>query len=170
MQPTAEQLGTAVALASCNELTKGLGRIKHCVDQLTDEQVWWRPNETMNSIGNLLLHLTGNLRQWLVAGIGGARDIRERPKEFAERGPIAKKELLVRLEAVVTEAQAAIKTTPIDDLLRPREIQARTVNCFEAMFNSIPHFQGHVQEIIHLTRTLLGDRYQYAGPPPAPRM
>ena len=163
-----DQLHGALAAAACNELSKVLGRIKHCVDQLTDEQVWWRPAETMNSIGNLLLHLAGNLRQWLVAGIGGDKDIRERPKEFSERGPIAKKELMARLEAVVAEAQAAIKKTPAQDLLQSRPIQVFTVNGFDAMFNSIGHFQGHAQEIIHLTRSLLGDAYRYAGPPPAP--
>ena len=168
MQPTIDQVTGAVAAAACDELTKALGRIKHCVEQLTDEQVWSRPTEAMNSIGNLMLHLAGNIRQWLVSGIGGEKDIRERPREFSERGPIPRKDLLTRLEAVVAEAQAAIKKTPAADLLRPRPIQSSSVNGFEALFNAVPHFRGHTQEIIHMTRSLLGDGYKYAWTPAMP--
>jgi len=168
MQPTIDQFAAALAASACEELTKALSRIKHCVDQLSDEQIWSRPSEAMNSIGNLMLHLTGNIRQYLVSGIGGEKDIRERPKEFSERGPIAKKELLARLKTVVAEAQAAIKKTPGADFLRPRPIQASTINGFDALFTSIPHFRGHTQEIIHMTRSLLGDRYQFAWTPALP--
>jgi len=73
-------------------LTKALDRIKHCLGQLTDEQIWRRESDAMNSIGNLILHLCGNLRQWIVAGIGAEKDVRQRPKEFSERGPIPKAE------------------------------------------------------------------------------
>jgi Protein of unknown function (DUF1572) len=168
MQATIDQIASAATAAACEELTKALKQIKHCVDQLTDEQVWRRPTETMNSIGNLLLHLAGNVRQYLVAGVGGARDIRERPKEFSERGPIPKTDLLARLQSTISEAQAALLKTPPADLLRTRPIQANTLDGFQAMFTSIPHFRGHTQEIIHMTRTLLGDSYKYAGPPAAP--
>jgi hypothetical protein len=72
-------------LAACHQ------RIRHCVQQLTDAQVWWRPSEGHNSIANLLLHLCGNVRQWVVAGVSGMPDSRNRPQEFAERGPSAGK-------------------------------------------------------------------------------
>jgi hypothetical protein len=68
---------------------------------LNDEQLWWRSQPSLNCIGNLILHLCGNLRQWIVSGVGGAADLRDRPAEFAERGPIAKEELLNWLEGVV---------------------------------------------------------------------
>ena len=71
MQPTSDQLAAALSTAASGALTKAVQQITHCLDQLTDEQVWWRPSESMNSIGNLILHLCGNLRQWIVAGIGG---------------------------------------------------------------------------------------------------
>ena len=87
MQPTSDQLAAA---AASQELTKALERIKHCLGQLTDEQIWQREAESMNSIGNLILHLCGNLRQWIVAGIGGEQDLRRRPNEFSERGAISK--------------------------------------------------------------------------------
>ena len=130
--------------------------------------MWARPTDAMNSIGNLMLHLAGNVRQYLVSGIGGAKDVRERPKEFSERGPIPRTELLARLETTVAEAQAALKKTPAEDFLRPRPIQSSTINGFDALFTSVPHFRGHTQEIIHMTRDLLGEKYQFAWTPTMP--
>src|SRR4051794_4185027 len=108
MQLTSDQLAAAVAAAASQELTKALDRINHCLGQLSDEQIWRRKTESMNSIGNLILHLCGNLRQWLVSGIGGEMDKRERPEEFSERGPIPKTELIRRLEVVVANAHEAL--------------------------------------------------------------
>jgi hypothetical protein len=113
----------------------------------------------MNSIGNLLLHLTGNVRQWIVAGIGGAEDVRHRPKEFSERGPILKHELLAQLEAVVAEAKQIPSTASADEMLARRRIQGCDVTGFGAIFDCVPHFKGHTQEIIRLTRLQLGEAY-----------
>src|ERR1700704_65150 len=123
MQPTAERLAAAVTAAASPELTKALNRINHCLGQLTDEQVWYRPSDSMNSIGNLILHMCGNLRQWIVAGIGGNPDVRQRPQEFSERGPIPKSELLRRLDEVVAQAQMAMAKTLASDLMWNRCIQ-----------------------------------------------
>ncbi len=165
MTANAEQLAAAVTAAAAEELTKAFGRIRHCVEQLSEEQVWWRPAADVNSVANLMLHLAGNLRQYVGAGLGGAADVRQRPQEFAERGPIAKAELLRRLEAVVTEARQVLANLSADELLRVRRVQKADVNALQALFRCVPHFQGHTQEIIHLTRRQLGDAYRYAGPP-----
>jgi hypothetical protein len=158
-------LAAALSAAASHELTKALDRIKHCLEQLTDEQVWQRPSESMNSIGNLTLHLCGNLRQWIVAGIGGKKDVRQRPVEFSERGPIMKLELVRCLDEVVAQAHDALKNTSAHDLLRQRCIQGFDVNGLEAIFDSVPHFRGHTQEIVHMTRSLLGDAYKFAWVP-----
>jgi hypothetical protein len=89
---TADELAAVVGTAAAHELDSALNRIKHCLGQLDNEQVWRRSQPSLNSIGNLILHLCGNLRQWIVAGVGGASDLRHRPAEFAERGPIPKEE------------------------------------------------------------------------------
>src|SRR5262249_6271498 len=89
-------------LAACHE------KIQHCVNQLNDAQVWWRPHPSLNSIANLILHLCGNVNQWIVAGVGGTRDTRNRPQEFAERGPMARQELRRRLDEVVRRADGAL--------------------------------------------------------------
>ncbi|MEX2120565.1 MAG: DUF664 domain-containing protein [Pirellulales bacterium] len=92
------------------ELADALGKIEHCLAQLTDEQVWWHSCESTNSIGNLLLHLAGNLRQWIVSGFGGAADVRDRPSKLAQRGGPGKQELLGRLRSVGGEAKEKHET------------------------------------------------------------
>ena len=91
---TADELAAAVGREAANELTSALAKITHCLGQLSHEQVWWRSRPSLNSIGNLILHLCGNVRQWIVAGLGGVTDVRDRPAEFSERGPIPKNELV----------------------------------------------------------------------------
>ena len=165
---TADELATAVGTEAANELASALGKIKHCLGQLTDEQVWWRSRPSLNGIGNLILHLCGNVRQWIVAGLSGAVDCRDRPAEFAERGPIPKEELLRKLEAVVDEARAVLARQTARQLLEARRIQGFDVTGPAAIFDSVPHFRGHTQEIVSLTRLQLGDAYKFAWAPTTP--
>src|SRR5207248_5165333 len=111
----------------------------------------------LNSIGNLILHLCGNLRQWIVAGLGEAADGWDRPAEFSERGPIPKEELLRRLEDVVDEARAVLARQTARQLLEARRIQDFDVTGLAAIFDSVPHFRGHTQEVVSITRLQLGD-------------
>jgi hypothetical protein len=94
--------------------------------------------------------------------------VRNRPAEFAERGPIPKVELLRRLDAVVDEARGVFARLTAHDLLAVRPIQGFEVTGLAAIFSSVPHFRGHTQEIIHLTRLQLGDAYQFAWKPTTP--
>jgi hypothetical protein len=151
-----------------DELSQALERIQHCLGQLSEDQVWWRPTEAMNSVGNLLLHLAGNVRQWIVAGVGGATDNRNRPAEFSERGPIPKADLLRKLGAVIAEAKKAMIGRAPEDWMRIRRIQAHDVTGFAAALHSVAHFRGHTLEIIHMTRAQLGDRYRFAWVPATP--
>jgi hypothetical protein len=151
-----------------HEMTQALERIRHCLDQLTDEQVWRRPAEGMNSVGNLLLHLNGNVRQWIVSGLGGSPDNRDRSAEFTACGPIPKRELCDTLSATVAEAKAVLAARSAADWLRVRRIQGFEVTGLGAAINSVAHFRGHTQEIVHMTRTLLGDRYRFAWTPTTP--
>ena len=104
-----------------------LPKLLEAVSRVDDATLWWRPNEASNSIGNLLLHLSGNLRQWLVSGVGGAPDHRERQAEFAERKPLPRRELLERFTATIREADAALGRLPVSDLGAHRSIQGRDV-------------------------------------------
>jgi hypothetical protein len=165
---TADELASAVGAEAGKELASALGRIKHCLNQLNDEQVWYRNQPSLNSIGNLILHLSGNVRQWIIAGVGGAVDIRHRPAEFAERGPVPKEELLRRLDAVVSEANEVLGKLSARQLLEARRIQGFDVTALAAIFNSTVHFWGHTQEIVHMTRLQLSDAYEFAWTPATP--
>jgi hypothetical protein len=162
---TAEELAFAVGTEAAQELANALARIKHCLSQLNDEQIWRRSTPSMNSIGNVILHLCGNVRQWIVSGLGSAIDTRDRPAEFSERGPIARDELNRRLSAVVDEARSVLIEQSAGGLLKVRRIQAEDVTGLAALFNSVPHFRGHTQEIVYMTRLILGDAYQFAWQP-----
>jgi hypothetical protein len=142
-------------------LSEGMRKVEHCLGQLDDSQIWWRPRPEMNSIANLMLHLSGNLRQWIVSGVGGASDIRNRPKEFADRSNRPKAEVLAIFKKVLSEADAALAALKPDQLLQPRKIQGFDVTAIAAIMDTLPHFRGHVQEIIHMTREQLGEKYLF---------
>lgn len=163
-----EAVGQVYLDEARRQLAKASAKIKHCLSQLTEEQVWWRPTEPQNSIANLILHLCGNVRQWIVSGLGGETDIRNRPQEFAERGPIPKEDLLRRLEDVLQQADAVVRTVSAQQLLESRRIQGFETTGLSAIFDTVAHFKGHTQEIICLTRMQLGDRYQFDWIPSTP--
>src|SRR5438067_13096304 len=132
---TADELAAAVGDAASHEMTSALARIKHCLNQLSDEQIWWRAAPGMNSIGNLILHLCGNVRQWIIAGLGDATDTRNRHAEFAERGPIPRAELMVQLEQVVDHAAHVLRQQTSKSLLTRRRIQGFDVSGLAAPFD-----------------------------------
>lgn len=159
-----EELRDALNHALCDELAAALGRIAHCLSQLSVEQIWLRPKPEMNAIGNLMLHLAGNVRQLIVTGVGGAADTRERQAEFDARGPIPADELLAMLFTVVKEAQQTIQSASAETLCAMIPVKRYDWNGIEAVVRSIAHFRGHAQEIIHMTRMILGEKYEFAGP------
>ena len=154
------ELSHAVASAARQTLADALGKIEHCVGQLSEDQLWWRPRPEMNSIANLMLHLTGNVRQYIIAGAGGAKDLRNRPAEFADRSHRPKHELLAKLKSTADEADKVISRVTEEQLVSTRRIQGWDLTITEAIFGCISHFCGHTQEIIHMTREQLGESYQ----------
>ena len=129
-----------------------LPRIIECLGHLSEEEIWWRPNEASNSIGNLVLHLCGNMRQWIISGLGGAADIRERDKEFSERGPIARGELREELQQTVRQACAVLERIKAGDLARRYRIQEFDVTGYEAAAQVIEHVAYHAGQIIYVTK------------------
>ena len=137
-----------------------LPKIERCLEQLGDD-IWWRPNEASNSVGNLLLHLAGNARQWIVAGVGGAQDGRERQTEFdagkdAGAGgaelPTAQA-LLSRLRATLAEVDAVLARLEPASLLERRTIQGLSdVVVLNAVFHVVEHFSMHTGQIVQLTK------------------
>jgi len=168
MMATPDSLHRAVATEACDELDSALQIIRHCVDQLSDDQLWWRPAESMNSVANLILHLCGNVRQWVVSGIGEAADVRERQKEFDQRNSALKAELMQQLESAVANAKVVLSDISVEALLRVRRVQGNDVTGMQAIFHSVSHFRGHTQEIVHMTRFQLDDSYKFDFIPTTP--
>jgi uncharacterized damage-inducible protein DinB len=131
-----------------------LPKIERCLEQLSDEQVWWRSNPDSNSIGNLLLHLSGNARQWIVSGLGGETDSRQRQSEFEERNTIARDELLAWLRKTVVEVDRVLATFDSGRLLYNYRIQGTETTALAAIFHVTEHFSMHTGQIILLTKML----------------
>ncbi|MGA7340810.1 MAG: DUF1572 family protein [Terracidiphilus sp.] len=131
-------------------------RLKEAVSALTDEQVWWRPNEASNSIGNLILHLNGNVGQWLVASFNRDQDRRDRPAEFAAHGGLKATELLERLGATLAEAGNVLDRLSVEDLLAPYEIQGYNVRGLDAVYQVVEHFGLHYGQIVYIAKNLTG--------------
>jgi uncharacterized damage-inducible protein DinB len=142
-----------------------LPRIAHCTQQLSEEQIWWRANPASNSVGNLLLHLEGNVRQWIVAGLGGAPDTRHRDQEFQEHGPIPEGRLLALLRATVNEASRVLGRLSAQDLARTYSIQGFRVTGLEAVFHVAEHFSHHAGQIILATKLLRGKDLRFTHLP-----
>jgi len=168
MPPTNDNLAEAYLNEAREQLAKAAGIIRHSLGQLTDEQLSWRPHEKMNSVGNLVLHLCGNVRQWIISGVGGEPDVRDRPTEFAERGPFGKDDLLRRLDELVEQTDGVLRSVEPARLLENRRIQGFDTTGLSAIFDSVAHFKGHAQEVVHLTRMQLGDGYRFEWVPSTP--
>lgn len=133
-----------------------LPRIQACVHELTDEDIWWRAHDTNNSIGNLLLHLNGNMRQWIIAGLGGAEDRRDRAFEFAQREQIPRDELMGLFSSTIQEVDAVLASFDPSRLLDVRHIQVYDVTCLDALSHVVEHVAQHTGQIIYITKLRRG--------------
>jgi uncharacterized damage-inducible protein DinB len=129
-------------------------RMRTSVESLSEDQVWWRPNESSNSIGNLLLHLNGNVTQWLLVSFSREDDRRQRSAEFAQRDPLAKRELLDRLGATLGQVGEVLARLTTDDLAAPMQIQGYQVTGFDAIYHVVEHFGLHYGQIVYITKML----------------
>ncbi len=142
---------------STTQLETQLGRIETCAGKLTDLQLWTRYGETQNAVGNLVLHLTGNVRQWILSGIGGAADTRARDAEFAARGSVPAGELMTGLRSVVEAAVRVIGGMSDEALLERISVQGYDVTKLEAVYHVVEHFTGHAFQIIFATKLLTSE-------------
>lgn len=131
-----------------------LPKIERCLERLSDDDMWWRADAESNSIGNLLLHLAGNLRQWIVSGVGTEPDARERQAEFDARAGLGRAELLERVRRTLDEADAVLARVDVARLLERRRIQECDVSALEAIFHAVEHFSMHTGQIILITKML----------------
>ena len=131
-------------------------RMQACVSSLTEDQLWWRPNDASNSVGNLLLHLDGNLNQWIVSAFDRTADSRNRPAEFSERGGPSREVLLDRLGTTLRRVDGILARLTEEDLRRTYAIQGDTVNGLHAVFRVTEHFALHYGQVAYITKSLAG--------------
>jgi uncharacterized damage-inducible protein DinB len=131
-------------------------RIARCLAALPAGDIWWRPNPACNGAGNLVLHLEGNLRQWIISGLGGAKDVRRRDLEFSECGPISRNALLSRLRRTVRESCVILRQLSPLDLRRAYVIQGFSVTGLQAVLHVTEHFSHHAGQIIYLAKLRTG--------------
>jgi uncharacterized damage-inducible protein DinB len=151
-----ESLDRVFLDCSVRRLTQLMDRIASCLAQLSDEQMWMRGGENENAIGNLILHLAGNVRQWIISGAGGKPDLRDRDSEFAARSGLSKGELESRLRGTVEEAARVIQGLTADRLATRVTIQGYAVTVLEAVYHVVEHFAMHTGQIIFATKMLTG--------------
>jgi uncharacterized damage-inducible protein DinB len=142
---------------STKKLRQMCAHIESCLARLTDGQIWSRGAAHENSIGNLVLHLCGNVRQWIGAGVGGEQDIRDRDREFSTRAGMTTADLLSHLKQTVDHAVAIVDRVTPARLLDEINPQTGQVSVLEAIYQVVGHFQQHTGQIIFATKMLAGE-------------
>lgn len=148
---------------SRHQLRERLRRIELCSDKLSDSQLWVRSHENENAVGNLILHLAGNIRQWIVSGVGGETDARDRDAEFSRREPLDREELLIRLRQAIEEADRVLASITTSQLARKRKIQVYEVTGLHAVYHAVEHLAEHTGQIVWVTKRLTGENLKIYG-------
>jgi len=147
---------------SAEQLETYTARIVDCLGRLSADQVWMRNSDNANAIGNIVLHLCGNIRQWILSGVGGQPDVRDRDSEFAARGGVQPTELAAKLKTTIAEAAEVIRTCPVDRLMENKTIQkVYDTTLMEAIYHVVEHFAQHSGQIIFATKLLTGEDLGY---------
>jgi len=148
-------LNTVALEALRGRITRILpSQIRACVEELSEDQLWWRPNEQTNSVGNLVLHLSGSMRHYLSRGVGGIEYQRDRPSEFADRGSMSKEQLLATFDETIGQAAQTLQSFDTSRFLDATDEQNYVPTVFDAIFNISIHLATHAGQIIYITKML----------------
>jgi len=153
-------VGDAFVEESKNRAAKGRDMINHCLDQLQDGDIWWVPAEGCNCIGVIIQHLLGNLRQWIVSGVGGAEDVRDRPREFRVEERTPKSTVQRRLNDMVDHVIETYAGMDTSLLLEQRRIQGSDRSVLGAIYGTMGHLELHAGQIFYITRLKMGKAYK----------
>jgi hypothetical protein len=164
--PDDQRIAAIFLDVSCRRLGQMTEYLVACVKKLTDEQIWQRHGAYENAVGNLVLHLCGNARQWIMHGVGGAADVRVRDKEFSADGGMSGAELIALFESTMTEAKGVIAGVPAELMMERVTPQGRDVSVLEAIYQVVGHVQQHVGQIILVTKQMLGTDLDLTMPRP----
>jgi uncharacterized damage-inducible protein DinB len=135
-------------------LEEFIPRILKCLSLLSEEDVWFRPNKESNSIGNLVLHVEGNARQWIISGLGGAKDERNRKIEFEEKGPLPKIQLIEKLNLLYRDIEFILNKIDLKNLITVRRVQVFDETGLAILIHAIEHFSYHTGQIAYATKMI----------------
>ena len=148
---------------SADKLRQLGGRLQVCMGKLNEEQIWSRGGPNENAVGNLVLHLCGNMRQWIGLSMAGLDDVRKRQEEFEAQGGLSRAELSSRLSAAVEQAAAWIESAPEERFLATARVQNYDVTGLEAVYHVVEHFAEHTGQIIFVTKRMTGEDLAFYG-------
>jgi uncharacterized damage-inducible protein DinB len=160
------EIGASFLSFSSAKLEQMTAFTRSCFERLSDEQVWQRQGDYENSVGNLILHLCGNMRQWIMHGVGGAADVRVREREFSTDGGMSAKELIRLFEETIAEARGVIDSLPVERLTERTNPQGRDVSVLEAIYQVVGHVQQHTGQIILMTKQMCSTDLDLTMPRP----
>jgi uncharacterized damage-inducible protein DinB len=151
------EIGSLFLSKSRRYLTESyLPKLEAALDTVSEDDVWWRPNEASNSMGNLLLHMSGSLRYWVVSVAGGAPSDRVRQEEFDAAGGVSREELVAGLRDAVHEADRVLAGLSADDLLAPRDGDEYATTVLESVYHAVEHFSMHAGQVLQLVKMRRG--------------
>ena len=160
------EIGVLFLSTSSAKLEQMTAFVTKCLARLSDEQVWARGAEHENTVGNLILHLCGNMWQWIMHGVGGAADVRVRDEEFSASSGLTTQQLVRIFEETIAEARGVITSLPPEKLLERTTPQGRDVSKLEAIYQVVGHVQQHTGQIILLTKQMSGTDLDLTMPRP----
>ena len=146
---------------SIHHLNENTPRIKKCLDKLTEEQIWLKPNEQSNSIGNLILHLCGNMTQYIISSIGNQQDHRERDLEFSTKGGFTKVELYNKLNDTVNTSCKVISNLSEEELLKVRSVQGYNNSGIHSIIHVVEHYSYHTGQIAFWTKIITNSDLEF---------
>ncbi len=150
---------------SCTKLEQMTAHLAACLGRLSDQQIWQRGGAHENAIGNLILHLCGNMRQWIMHGVGQP-DVRTRDLEFSAASGQSGAELIELFRSTVSEATGIIAATTPAHLIERTTPQGREVAVLDAIYQVVGHVQQHVGQIILLTKQMTAQDLDLTLPRP----
>ncbi len=162
------QIGELFLKESQTRFTQARNYVNHCLNQLHDEDMWWSPDASGNSIGIILQHVCGNLKQWILSGVGGTPDTRNRPQEFVSDNTASKADLHRMFSAVFDEVLTILENLPPERLTERAGIQDTDQSLLGAVYVAITHLDMHVGQILYLTRLRKGAAYEAFRKPTTP--
>ncbi len=139
---------------SIYRLEEWLPRVVKCLNELSEAQIWQRPNDRSNSVGNLVIHLCGNVRQYIISNLGNQPDTRDRDAEFAIRDGYDRQQLIEKLTETITQAVEVIRGMSTEDLMKERSVQGFRQTGINTIIHVVEHFSYHSGQIVFWTKLL----------------